>query len=235
MKWEDLKFYKPLKKEDLKEAYKDFTKLVADHLRQDGFELKGRKLIKQSHDLFHIIHLDNRGSWTGTSDHFKTEISICSIYDTDTFILNYELTASKKIEELVQKIRNNYRINQEYPLLAEYLTRKIREYVMPYFSNFKSSKDILNNRTKFKVDKMSEIKERNQNLILYCELINNINIESSKILSERLIEFENKNSNLLAPNDEDLLLKLIQEKNWEKINEILLDKKEKIFKKLKIK
>ncbi len=52
MNWEDLKVYRPLKKEDLKTAYKDFTKIIADNLRADGFELKGRKLIKQSNDLF---------------------------------------------------------------------------------------------------------------------------------------------------------------------------------------
>src|SRR5690606_30536247 len=141
MNWEDLKVYRPLKKEELKTAYKDFTKIIADNLLVDGYELKGRKLIKQSNDLFHIIHLDTRGSWMGISDSFKTEISICSVYDTDTFILNYELTASKKIEDLVPKIRNYYRITQEYLLLADFLTRKIRESILPYFSQYKSSKD----------------------------------------------------------------------------------------------
>ena len=149
MNWEDLKVYRPLKKEELKTAYKDFTKIIADNLLVFGYELKGRKLVKQSNDLFHIIHLDTRGSWMGTSDSFKTEISICSIYDTDTFILNYELTASKKIEDLVPKIRNYYRISQEYPILADFLTRKIRESILPYFSQYESSKDILNKTIKF--------------------------------------------------------------------------------------
>ena len=40
MNWEDLKVYRPLKKEELKTAYKDFTKIVAENLLQDGFELK---------------------------------------------------------------------------------------------------------------------------------------------------------------------------------------------------
>lgn len=235
MNWEDLKIYRPLKKEDLKTAYKDFTKIVAENLIQDGFELKGRKLFKQSNDLFHIVHLDTRGSWTGISDSFKTEISICSVYDTETFILNYELTASRKIEDLVPNIRNYYRITEEYQLLADFLTRKIREKVLPYFSQYKTSKDILNNRGKFKLDNVSEITERNSNLILYCELTNKIDKVSSEILSTRLARLRNlKNvdSSIKVAVD---LLHLIQDKNWEKINEILIDNKRQVFKKLKIK
>lgn len=159
MNWEDLKVYRPLKKEELKTAYKDFTRIIAENLLLDGYALKGRKLIKQSDDLFYVIHLDTRGSWMGTSDSFETEISICSIYDTDTFILNYELTASKKIEDLVPKIRNHYRISKEYPLLADFLTRKIKESILPYFSQYKSSKDILNSLTNFKLDDTTEITE----------------------------------------------------------------------------
>jgi len=235
MNWEHLKVYKPLKRDDLKIAYKDFTKIVAENLLQDGFELKGRKLFKQSNDLFHIVHLDTRGSWTGISDSFKTEISICSVYDTETFILNYELTASRKIEDLVPNIKNHYRITEEYPLLADYLTRKIREQVLPYFSQYKTSKDILNNRKKFKLDNVSEITERNSNLILYCELTNKIDKVSSEILSAKLTRLRNLkdvDSSIIVVDD---LLHLIQDKNWEKINEILIDNKLQVFGKLKIK
>jgi len=31
MNWEDLNVYKPLKKEELKTAYKDFIKIIADN------------------------------------------------------------------------------------------------------------------------------------------------------------------------------------------------------------
>lgn len=230
MKWEDLKVYKPLKKEDLKNAYKEFTQIVAKNLNQYGFELKGRKLIKQSNNLFHIIHLDTRGSWMGISDSFKTEISICAICDTDTFVLNYELTASKTIEELIPKIRNHYRISQEYQLLADFITRKIVETILPYFSNYKTSKDILNNKAKFNLEK---IHERNENLILYCELSNNMVKDSFEILTKRLIKIKSVNIN--DNTEEELLLNLMQEKNWVRIIEILSDKKEIVFKKLKLK
>lgn len=235
MNWEELRVYRPLKKEDLKTAYKDFTKIVADKFHQDGFVLKGRKLIRPSNDLFHIIHLDTRGSWMGTSDSFNTAISICSVFDTDTFILNHELTASRKIEDLVPKIRDHYRITEEYPLLADFLARKIREHIFPYFSHYNTSKDILNNRKNFKLDNISEIIERNQNLILYCELTNNIDIDSSKILTARLAKLKSINPNLPSIKDDELLFHLIQKKDWEKINEILSDKKHQIFKKLKMK
>jgi len=207
-----LKVYRPLKKEELKTAYKDFTKIIADNLLVDGYELKGRKLIKQSNDLFHIIHLDTRGSWMGISDSFKTEISICSVYDTDTFILNYELTASKKIEDLVPKIRNYYRITQEYLLLADFLTRKIRESILPYFSQYKSSKDILNNLSKFKLDNTTEITERNSNLIIYCELANKTDLKSAEILIDRLTKYRKINVDDKIIKHTELLLDLIQKK-----------------------
>lgn len=235
MNWEDLKVYRPLKKEDLKAAYKDFTKIVAENLLNEGFESRGRKLIRQSNDLLHIIHLDTRGSWMGTSESFKTEISICSVYDTDTFILNYELSATKKIEELVPKIRNHYRITQEYTLLADFITRKIREYVLPYLSKFQTSKDVLNNRKMFKLDNVSEITERNSNLILFCELTNKIDEDSSEILRNRISKLKSIISGATSIENEEFLLNLIQEKNWDKINEILIDNKKQVFKKLKFK
>lgn len=235
MNWEDLKVYRPLIKEDLKTAYKDFTKIVAENLLQDGFESRGRKLIRQSNDLLHIVHLDSRGSWMGTSDSFKTEISICSVYDTDTFVFNYELTASRKIEDFVPKIRNHYRITQEYSLLADFLTRKIREYILPYFSKFQTSKDVLNNRKMFKLDNLSEITERNSNLILFCELTNKIDIDSSVILRNRISKLKNIVSATPSIENAEFLLNLIHEKNWDKIDEILIENKKQVFKKLKIK
>lgn len=233
MNWEDLTVYKPLKKEDLKTAYKDFTKIVADNLIHYGFENRGRKLIRQSNDLLHIIHFDTRGSWMGTSESFKTEISICSVYDTETFILNYELTASKKIEDLVPKIKNYYRITQEYKLLADFITRKIREYVLTYFSHYQTSKEVLNNRKMFKLDNVSEITERNSNLILFCELTNKIDRDSSEILRNRISKLKSIISAATSIEKDEFLLNLIQEKNWDKINEILIDNKKQVFKKLK--
>jgi hypothetical protein len=235
MNWEDLKVYSPLKTEDLKSAYKDFTKIIANNLRADGFELKGKKLIKLSNDLFHIVHIDTRGSWVGTSESYKTEISICSVYDTDTFISNFELTASRKIEDLIPKIRNHYRITQEYPLLADFLTRKIRESIFPYFSQYKSSRDVLDNLTKFKLDNVTEITERNTNLILYCALANRTSLKSSEILEDKLTKYRRIKMDDKAVKQTEVLLYLIQGEKWEAVEEILDSNKRSIFNKLKIK
>lgn len=235
MNWEDLKVYRPLQKEDLKAAYKDFTKIVSENLLLDGFETRGRKLIKLSNDLFHIVHLDTRGSWMGVSDSFKTEISIGTIYDTDTFVLNYELTGSKRIEEIIPKIRNYYRITEEYKLLADFITRKIRESIIPYFSQFQTSKDVLSNRGMFKIDNMSEITERNSNLILYCELANKVDVASSEILAEKLNKLKRLNAKDSTINEIVELRNLVQEKDWDKISEKLLSNKQQVLKKLKFK
>lgn len=235
MNWEDLKVYRPLQKEDLKAAYKDFTKIVSENLLLDGFETRGRKLIKLSNDIFHIVHLDTRGSWMGVSDSFKTEISIGTIYDTDTFVLNYELTGSKRIEEIIPKIRNYYRITEEYKLLADFITRKIRESIIPYFSQFQTSKDVLSNRGMFKIDNLSEITERNSNLILYCELANKVDVASSEILAEKLNKLKRLNAKDSAINEIVELRNLVQEKDWDKISEKLLSNKQQVLKKLKFK
>ena len=235
MKWEELPGYKLLKKEEIKTAYVDFTKVVDNYLIDSGFTLKGRKLVKQSNDLFHIMHLDTRGSWMGVSDSFKTEISICSIYDRETFILNYELTASKSIESLIPKIRNYYRITQEYPLLAEFLSRKIKEKIIPYFSKYQSSKDVLKNRKDFKLDNLTDITERNSNLLLYCELANKINKSSSIILQNRLNRYEKFKLEAPIATETRELLTLIEKNDWDNIEKLLLENKKQVFKKLKIK
>ncbi|MNT76164.1 hypothetical protein D3C72_2151360 [compost metagenome] len=68
---------------------------------------------------------------------------------------------------------------------------------------------------------------------MYCELSNSIVKDSFEILTKRLIKI--KSVNLNDNTEEELLLNLIQEKNWVRINEILSDKKVKVFKKLKLK
>jgi hypothetical protein len=79
MRWEELKVYRPLTKVELKPAFKDFTKIIAENLKPFGFSLYGRKLIALSNDLLHVIHIDTRGSWSGVSEYFKTEISLVAI------------------------------------------------------------------------------------------------------------------------------------------------------------
>jgi hypothetical protein len=183
MRWEELKVYRPLIKEELKPAFKDFTKIVAQNLKPFGFSLSGRKLIARSNDLLHIIHLDTRGSWTGISEYFKTETALVAVTDKSPLIRGFELTGSKRFEDIVTGIRDCYRITREYPLLADFITRKIIEEILPYFDKYDRSEKILSNRDAFK---LGELIERNENLILFCELQNRINIDARKIVDKIL-------------------------------------------------
>jgi hypothetical protein len=145
------------------------------------------------------------------------------------------LTASRKIEDLIPKIRNHYRITQEYALLADFLIRKIRESIFPYFSQYTSSRDVLNNLTKFKLDNITEITERNTNLILFCALANRTSLKSSELLEDRLTKYRKIKVDDKAVKHTEMLLNLIHGKKWEAVDEILDDNKRQIFSKLKIK
>ncbi len=106
---------------------------------------------------------------------------------------------------------------------------------MPYFSQYKSSRDILNNLTKFKLDNVSEITERNSNLVLYCELANKTDLKSSEVLIDRLTKYRKIKVDDKILKHTELLLSLIQSNNWEAVDNLLNDNKRQVFKKLKIK
>jgi hypothetical protein len=236
MRWEELKVYRPLTKEELKPAFKDFTKLIADNLRPFGFALHGRKLIGISSDLLQIIHLDTRGSWAGVSEYFSTEIALIAVSDKSPFIRGFELTGTKKIEDIVKGIADNYRITQEYPLLAEFLTRKIIENVLPYFDRYDNSKKVLSDRKSFKCGDMVQ---RNDNLILFCELQNKIDIEAAKIIDKTFAFYSSlypDRSQLDEYFEELELYKSgLQAPDWIDIERKLDTNKNEVFKKLKIK
>jgi hypothetical protein len=237
-RWEELTVYRPLTKEELKPAYKDLTKIVADNLSHFGFKLYGRKLIRLSTDLFHIIHLDTRGSWTGLGDTFEIEIAIVTVCDTDTFLRNFELTGSRKILDLIPKLRNHYRITQEYKLLADFLTRKIIEFVLPYFDRYSSSKQILADRKNFKIDKMTALTERNGNLILFSELLNHLDNNATEILTAKLEQlyqaYPKKDKGLEYFEETENYLSWLKSNSWDKIKSNLAGRQKEIFKKLKI-
>jgi hypothetical protein len=236
MRWEELKVYRPLTKEELKPAFKDFTRIIADNLKSFGYSLHGRKLIALSNDLLQIIHLDTRGSWAGVSEYFKTEISLVAVSDKSPFIRGFELTGSKKIEDIVLGIRDNYRITQEYALLADFLTRKIIERVIPYFDMFDSSKKVLNDRKSFRLD---DKVQRNDNLILFSELQNRTNVDAVKIIDKTLAFYSSLYTDRLQLGeyfDELELYKSgIAAKDWAVIEQKLQANKSEVFKKLKIK
>nr|WP_294789193.1 DUF4304 domain-containing protein [uncultured Flavobacterium sp.] len=179
MNWEDLKFYKPLEKAELANAKKSIEIIVIENLAPFGFSKSGRKLVRKSNDIIHLIHLDSRGSWQGSSNYLKTEFAIVSIFDTDIFVKNYEPISGSYITSLEPKLKNTYQITQEFNLFADYISRKIIEIILPYFDKYMSSKDVLNKGVQFGETK---------NLKLLCELANsstqnqeiNLNLEMKK-------------------------------------------------------
>jgi len=237
-KWEELTVYRPLIKEELKPAYKDLTKIVADNLSHFGFKLNGRKLIRLSNDLFHIIYLDTRGSWTGLGDTFEIEIAVVTVCDKDTFLRNFELTGSRKILDLIPKLRNHYRITQEYKLLADFLTRKIIEFILPYFDRYPSSKQVLADIKNYKIDRMTELTERNGNLILFSELLNHLDNNATDILTAKLEQlyrtYSKKDKCLEYFEETENYLGWLKSNSWDKIENHLRDSQKEIFKKLKI-
>ncbi|MEN9906879.1 MAG: hypothetical protein RLZZ540_20 [Bacteroidota bacterium] len=175
MNWEDLKFYKPIEKTELSNAKKSIEAIVAEKLTPFGFRKFGRKLIRKSNDLIHIIHLDSRGSWHGSSNNIKTEIAIVSIFDTDILVENFEPISSSYIQDLDPTLRNYYQITKEFNLFADYLSRKIIELVLPHFDKYLSSIDVLT-----KGVKVGETK----NLKIFCGLTNQ-EITSQKEFSDK--------------------------------------------------
>ena len=234
MKWEDLKVYRPLSKQELKPAYRDFTQIVAANLKPFGFHLVGRKLIMLSNDLFHIVHLDTRGSWSGITEYFKTDISLVAVCDKSPFIRKVEYGGGKKIEDLVLGIRDHYRITKEYPLLANFLTEKIIENVLPYFDKYDTSIKVLANRQHFQFD---SYRNEYENLILFCELQNGVNIKAAEIIDDILLFCNRLNMGPTGSNeymDELSIYKEgLQTENWQLIHEKLASNKEEVSKKLK--
>jgi hypothetical protein len=238
MKWEELKVYEPLTKEELKPAFKAFTAIVADNLKPFGFTQHGRKIIALSKDLLHIIHIDTRGSWFGVNEYFKTEISLCAVSDKLPVIRKIEPTGGKGIEEIAVGIRDSYRMTKEYELLADFLSRKIVETVMPYFAKYDDSLKILNDLSPFVT---GAGRTGNDSLVLHCELQNRQNRMAGKIVDQTLAFYKsigayNNHSGLLEYFEEmELFRDALQKGDWLAIEEKLARNKMEIFKKLRIK
>lgn len=179
MNWEDLKFYKTIEKAELNDAKKSIENIIANNLAPFGFKKFGRKLVRKSNDLIHIIHLDSRGSWTGSSNSLKTELAIVSIYDTDIFLKNFEPISGSYIEHLKPQLKNFYQITKEFNLFAEYLSKKIIEIILPHFDKYLSSRDV--------IDKGIQI-GKTKNLNKLCLLSNQEIDEDLKLKKEAVFK-----------------------------------------------
>jgi hypothetical protein len=233
MKWEELKVYRPLTKEELKPAFKDFTKIIADNLGHFGFQLKGRKIQRIVNDVLQTIHIDTRGSWMGTSENFKIEISVTP-YCNKIFIEG-ELSGIKTIEEVIPKIRNHYRVTQEYTLLADFITRQIIDNVLDYFDKFDSTQKIIKGASQFPTN---DIGQRNDAVIIFSELKNHLNKHSEKEIDRILNHWDKHSPNGFFSDyldDLNFFRQKVKAGDWDGVDEKLKTDEEQVLKKLKIK
>lgn len=180
MKWEDLKVYRPIEKTELTYAKKIIESIISNRLEPYGFRKVGKKLIRKSNDLIHLIFLDSRGSWSGASNSLKIQVAIVSIYDVDILVNNYEPISNTFIENLKPDLKNYYQITQEYELFAQFISTKIEEIILPYFDKYTSSSDIIKKGIKHGSTK---------NLVELCEKSKNIEyIEDLKCRKEVVIK-----------------------------------------------
>ena len=233
--FEKIKVFKSLPKEQWKSAYNELNKIIGLNLKDYGFKKKGRKHYRLTNDLLEVIDIDNRGSWSGVKDDIEIRIGIVP-YCWEGLTNEYYLVGSKKIEEIDKTIRKHFRISQEYLLLADYISERIINNVFPFFDKYNSTKKIINQPYIFPYQSSNFTFDtyNSQYLILFSELKQHKLNKSIQIL-DKLIEncahFEN---------DEEIrkwekIKKLIENKDWESIDRILVENEKNELNKLKIK
>lgn len=217
MIWEDLKSYQPLKKEDLKLGFRTFTKIIGANLKAFGFKKKGRKLYRLSNDLLEVIDFDYRGNWTGQNEYFDTQVGLIPLC-WPNLAKDYYLVASKEIKEIDTTIKDHYRLTTEYELLADYLTKRIIKYVLPYFEKYNSTAKILMHAADFKYKTVNGGNDINKSnfLILFAELKQHKLIKALEIIENELAFLNRHKVNMPASiNTIALDTKLEQ---WNKLN-----------------
>ena len=233
--FEKIKVFKNLPKEQWKSAYNELNKIIALNLKEYGFKKKGRKHFRLTNDLLEIIDIDNRGSWQGSTDEIKIRIGLVP-FCWEGLTNEYYLVGSKKIEEIDKSIRSHFRISQEYLILADYISERLINNILPYFDKYNSTKKIITNYKNFPYD-LSHLaldSYNNHKLILFSELKQHKIKESIEILNkktERIKDF--KNNEYLKKWFE--LRNLVENENWKSINKIITEKEQIELKKLKIK
>ena len=179
MKWEDLKVYKPIEKTELTNAKKVIESVVSYKLEQYGFRKIGKKLIRKSNDLIHLIILDSRGSWSGSSNSLKVQVAVVSIYDVDILVNNYEPISNTFIENLKPDLKNYYQITREYELFAQFISTKIEQIILPYFDKYSSSTDVIEKGIEHGITK---------NLIDLCEKSKNIEFKEELEFRKQVVK-----------------------------------------------
>ncbi|MGS0527715.1 hypothetical protein ACU8V7_23550 [Zobellia nedashkovskayae] len=143
--------------------------------------------------------------------------------------------AQKKIEEIDTSIRKHFRISQEYLILADYLSERIINNILPFFDKYNSTKKIVSqsNIFPYQISHLS-INYNNHFLILFSE-IKQRKINKSIQILDKLIEV-----GVLAENELEIkkwteVKTLLKNKNWEATDNMLVENERRELTKLKIK
>ena len=227
--FERIKVFKSLPKEQWKTAYDELNKRIGDNLKEFGFKKKGRKHYRLTNDLLEIIDVDNRGSWTGTKDDIEIRIGLVPCF-WKGLTNEYYLVGSKRIEEIDKSIRKHFRLSQEYLMLADYLSERIVQNVLPFFEKYNSTKKITNQPYIFPTHTTcggSDIYSSHL-LILFSELKQHKVNKAIEIL-ENEIEFGSDSLNQVTWEE---LKSLIDKEDWETVNSIFAENEKKILNKL---
>ncbi|WP_417213199.1 hypothetical protein [Bizionia sp.] len=233
--FEKIKVFKSLPKEQWKPAYNELNKIIGANLKEYGFKKKGRKHYRLTNDLLEIIDIDNRGSWTGAKDNMKIRVGLVP-YCWEGLTNEYYLVGSKKIEEIDKSIRKHFRISQEYLILADYLSERIINNILPFFNKYNSTEKIINQPYNFPYysKRGGDDIHKSQFLILFSELKQHKVKEAIEIL-ENEIEYNKGLENIEIVYKWKRLKELVETENWTEIDEILSENEKKELNKLKIK
>tara|TARA_R110000744_G_C19211493_1_gene546118 strand:- start:39 stop:815 length:777 start_codon:yes stop_codon:yes gene_type:complete len=232
--FEKIKVFKSLPKEQWKPAYNELNKIIGTNLKEYGFKKKGRKHYRLTNDLLEIIDVDNRGSWTGAQDDMEIRIGLVP-YCWEGLTNEYYLVGSKKIEEIDTSIRKHFRISQEYLILADYLSERIINNILPFFDKYNSTKKIVSqsNIFPYQISHLSN-NYNNHFLILFSE-IKQRKINKSIEIIDKLIEVGTLAKNELEINKWTEIKTLLKNKDWEATDIMLTENEGRELAKLKIK
>lgn len=232
LKFEDIKVFKSLPKDQWKSAFNELNTIIGTNLKEYGFKKKGRKHYRLTNDLLEIIDIYNRGSWTGAKDDIEIRIGLVP-YCWQGLTDKYYLIGSKRIEEIDKSIRKHFRLSQEYLLLADYLSERIIINILPFFDTYNSTKKITSQPYIFPYYTKcgGEDVYNSQFLILFSELKQHKTKKAIEILDNE-IEFGSDSLNQFTWRE---LKDLIENEKWEVVDRAFLENEKVILDKLKIK
>lgn len=145
--WQQLKVYQVFPPEEIPREFKTFSSLICEQLKEYGFQKRESKtnkwIYRQTEDFEQAILLDNSSRWASNRKEFEIDICITPLYhDRKT---NYRIV---RAFELNPAFKMGYDLTREYPLLVDHLEKRFREFVLPFFDTYSTSKVVIAKRSR---------------------------------------------------------------------------------------